>query len=241
MDFVAVRLRPGAEVAQMQPLRVVMPGYVPVLPLRMIGAGVADKVGLVLTILSESRLEAMNFPNGELRDADIVFDFDRAGTDPAADFLAAFDRANRAAQGRLWLTESAAQVALVDVENARAIRCSSAFPAAPPECDRQSVGAPDIALAFRPFGASARVTRLRADLGGAQLDRDLQLAASDRGVRLRTYNYGTLRNDPCINPRSQFEGCSAGGRGVTAGHDLAALALVGLIAAARTRRRRAQN
>jgi MYXO-CTERM domain-containing protein len=239
MDFVAVRLRPGAEVAQMQPLRVVMPGYVPLLPLRMIGAGIADKVGLVLTVIAESRVEAMNFPNGEVRDADLAFDYDRPSTDAAADFLAAFNRINRANGSRVWLTESAARVSASDVSNARSIRCSRGFGAPiPSECTAMSMGTPDVDLAFRPFGAAATVTRLRADLNGTALDRDLQLAASDRAERGRTYNYGTLRNDPCANPSTEFEGCSAGGRTPPGEAYLAGLGVLGLVAAARTRRRR---
>lgn len=49
----------------MQPVRVTMEGYVPRLPLRMIAAGVADKVGLSLVVFSDARIEASNFPNGE--------------------------------------------------------------------------------------------------------------------------------------------------------------------------------
>jgi MYXO-CTERM domain-containing protein len=101
-----------------------------------------------------------------------------------------------------------------------------------------SMGTPDVDLAFRPFGAAATVTRLRADLNGTALDRDLQLAASDRAERGRTYNYGTLRNDPCANPSTEFEGCSAGGRTPPGEAYLAGLGVLGLVAAARTRRRR---
>ncbi|MFO0605261.1 MAG: DUF2330 domain-containing protein [Polyangiales bacterium] len=245
MDFVAVRLRPGAEVTQMQPLRIVMPGYVPLLPLRMIGAGIADKVGLVLTVIAESRIDAMNFPNGEVRDADLVFDYDNPSTDAAADFIAAFNRINRANQNRVWLTESAASVSAGEVSGARSIRCSGGFGTnPPPECfpdGGMRTGTPDVDLAFQPFGGRAVVSRLRADLGGAALDRDLQLAASDRPARGRTYNYGTLRNDPCANPHTEFDGCSAGGRAPPGELYVAGLGALGLVAAARTRRRRAQN
>ena len=239
MDFVAVRLRPGAEVTQMQPLRIVMPGYVPTLPLRMIGAGIADKVGLVLTVIAESRVEAMNFPNGEVRDADLVFDYDAPSTDAAADFLAQFNRINRASMGRVWLTESARRLEGGDVTSARSVRCSGSFGTVPPpECATPPAENSDTALAFRPFAGSAVVTRLRADLNASALDRDLQLAASDRPGRSRSYNYGTLRNDPCADSRTGAEGCAAGRRGRRGGLYLAGLATLGLIAAARTRRRR---
>ncbi len=60
MDYIALRLRPAGEgmVPRMQPVRVTMEGYVPSLPLRMIAAGVADKVGLSLVVFANSRTEA---------------------------------------------------------------------------------------------------------------------------------------------------------------------------------------
>jgi hypothetical protein len=45
MDFVALKLRPGEGVDRMSPVRITTPGYNPSLPLRMIAAGTADKVG----------------------------------------------------------------------------------------------------------------------------------------------------------------------------------------------------
>jgi len=239
MDFVAVRLRPGADVTQMQPLRIVMPGYVPTLPLRMIGAGVGDKVGLVLTVIAESRVEAMNFPNGEVRDVDLAFDYDAPSTDAAADFLAQFDRVNRASMGRVWLTESASRVEAGDVTAARSVRCSGGFGTTPPpECTTPPTQNSDAALAFQPFGGGGFVTRLRADLSATALDRDLLLAASDRPERPRSYNYGTLRHDPCADPHTGFDGCATGRRGPRGALYLAGLATAGLVAAARTRRRR---
>jgi MYXO-CTERM domain-containing protein len=181
----------------------------------------------------------MNFPNGEVRDADLVFDYDNPSSDVAADFIAAFNRVNRANMSRVWLAESAAQVDLSDVTGARSIRCSTGFgTAVPPECNAPQTGTSDINLAFQPFGSRAFVTRLRADLNGSALDRDLQLGASDGGARARTYNYGTLRNDPCANPRTDFDGCSAGGRAPPGELYVAGLATLGLVAAGRARRRR---
>ena len=46
------------------------------------------------------------------------------------------------------------------------------------------------------IGGSATLTRLRADLSPSALDRDLQLMASDLGVRSRSYEYGTILNQP---------------------------------------------
>ena len=236
MDFVAVRLRPNTEVTQMKPLRIITPGYNPSLPLRMIAAGVADKVGLVLTVISEARIEAMNFPNGEIRHADLVWDYDRP-TNAAADFLAQFNRINRANMNRVWLTESAQTLDRTTVDAAMQQRCSGRFGAVPPQnCVDSRVNPPDTQVAFQPLGNAAFVTRLRADLNATALDRDLVLAASDRGARSRTYEYGVLRNDPCTTPRSKFEGCSAR-PGETGASGLAALCVAALAACAIRRRR----
>lgn len=61
-DFVIMR-RPGTGVHQMQPIRVTTRGYNPVLPLRMIAAGIADKVGLTLMVVADGRVEAHGFRN----------------------------------------------------------------------------------------------------------------------------------------------------------------------------------
>lgn len=106
MDYVALRLRPGEGINRMSPIRVTLDGAQPVLPLRMIAAGVADRVGISLVVISASRYEAQNFPNGEIAEGDLTWDFSRPGS-PAADFLNAFNALNRANGDRLWLTETA--------------------------------------------------------------------------------------------------------------------------------------
>lgn len=185
------------------------------------------------------RARGERFPNGEVRDVDLAYDYDNPSTDAARDFLAQFNRINRANQNRVWLTESAERVDVSDVVNARSIRCSSSFGVTPPpECRATGTRQSDSDLAWQPFGSSAVVTRLRADLNATSLDRDLQLAASDGPARPRAYNYGTLLHDPCGNPRSDFEGCSTRGRAAPGELYLAGLATAGLVATARTRRRR---
>ncbi len=237
MDFVAVRLRPSTDVTQMKPLRVITPGYNPTLPLRMIAAGIADKVGIELVVLSESRLEAMNFPNGEVREQDLRYDFDNP-TDPARDFLNAFNRLNTAQGGRLWLTESAGTMNRYQIES-QMTSCADPATMFPQPCETDPrVNPTDVSVAFRNFGETMYVTRMRADLASTALDRDLVLAASDLGARSRNYTYGVIVNtppDPCASPHSEFEGCSArGGDASTMGAVCVALGLI----AARARRRR---
>ena len=213
MDYIALRLRPGEGINRMSPVRVTLDGAQPVLPLRMIAAGIADRVGLSLVVISSARYEAQNFPNGEIREADLTWDFARPGS-PASDFLSAFNSLNRANGDRLWLTESATRQNLGDwVAAAPGFRnpVSPGGPGRPPfgldagtpdagddAADAGPATDPldDVRVAFTGLGDSATVTRFRANMLGTMLTQDLQLRASDLGLRERNYNYGRLLNDP---------------------------------------------
>jgi hypothetical protein len=54
-DFIALRLRPGAGVQEMTPVRVITPGGDPLLPLRMVAAGTLETVDIVLYVIASSR------------------------------------------------------------------------------------------------------------------------------------------------------------------------------------------
>jgi hypothetical protein len=203
LDFVALKLRPGTGVNQMQPVRVTIPGSNPTLPLRMISAGVGDKVGLLLMVIAPSRMEAMSWPNGELRDTDLVYDYNAPSTDTAADFLRAFRALNARNDERLWLSESSQVLSVFAVSNV-VRNIQGTRPTTMVEDDAQR--------AFEGIGNDANVTRLRAELGARALDRDLQLQASDLGLRDPLYRYGTLRNrppEPLPCGAVEYKGCSA--------------------------------
>lgn len=101
-DFIVLRLRPGAGVKQMQPVRITTRGYMPMLPLRMIAAGIGDKVGLQLTVISSGRVEAQGFTNATIDERALTYDF-RARQ---SNYRALFDDALRRRIGRTWVTES---------------------------------------------------------------------------------------------------------------------------------------
>ena len=216
MDYIALRLRPGEGINRMSPVRVTLDGAQPVLPLRMIAAGIADRVGLSLVVISSSRYEAQNFPNGEIREADLTWDFARPGS-PASDFLSAFNALNRANGDRLWLTESATRQSRAGWESAAPSYRNPVSPGGPgrppfgfdagtPDAgddvaDADDAGPAtdpldDVRVAFTGLGDDATVTRFRANMLGTMLTQDLQLRASDLGLRERNYNYGRLLNDP---------------------------------------------
>ncbi len=231
MDYIALRLRPGEGIDRMSPVRVTLEGNVPRLPLRMIAAGVADKVGLSLIVLANSRMEAMNFPNGELSDNDFVWDWNQSNN-PTRDYLNAFERLNNANGGRVWLTESSTVQ-----PRGQWLSQVTQFGGGPPRdagvvlgdsgVTMESDPAVDVGVAFEALGNSATVTRMRADLLGRMLDRDLELAASSAGPRGRVYQYGVERNrqtfPPCppdagvVRPDGGTPFVDAGGATVDAG------------------------
>jgi MYXO-CTERM domain-containing protein len=220
MDFLALRLRPGEGINRMQPVRVMTPGYQPTLPLRMIAAGAADKVGLLLTVLAPSRIGAMNFPNGEVQDRDLIWNWAFPGN-PQADLRTAFEGINRANRGRAWLTESAFQLNRFTLEgpirSGALGRRGPVGPGVPP--GGPGAGLDDVREAFRGLGDNAYVTRLRADLPTTALDQDLILSASDRGNRERFYTYGTVVGSPPPAPPcgGREEAIFVGGSGSSGG------------------------
>lgn len=231
-DFVALKLRGGAAAMprqQMTPVRVTVSGYAPTLPLRMVAAGIADKVGLSLLVIANTRFQASNYPNGEVRESDLVWDWNTTPARiPADDFRAAQRAVLGASGGRAWVTESATPQYSSNLMGL-AQRARFSIPGGPPVCPEGSDGGVDPDGGSSDGGPAVRcveptpeedmrialqgltqpeltVTRLRAELSGNLLDRDLQLEpASVPSVRAREYRYGVIRNEPpppppCANP-----------------------------------------
>jgi hypothetical protein len=74
-DFLALKLVPGAGVSAMRPVRVSTAGAAPILPLRMVAAGTGAKVGITLWVLADGRYEPQNFSFFQVKDADLVWDW----------------------------------------------------------------------------------------------------------------------------------------------------------------------
>lgn len=74
-DFVVVRLRPGAGVKAMRPIRVSTRGVNLALPLRMLAAGAGATVGLKLFVIAEGRFRAKNYPSYAIDPGQIVWDY----------------------------------------------------------------------------------------------------------------------------------------------------------------------
>jgi hypothetical protein len=73
-DFVAMKLRPGANVNAMRPVRVIEPGADPSLPLRMIAIGAGAHVGLTLWVIGEGRYQPQNFPMTTVDFSQLTYD-----------------------------------------------------------------------------------------------------------------------------------------------------------------------
>ncbi len=108
-DFIALRLIPGANVRQMQPVRVVSPGASPVLPLRMVAAGAGMSMPITLFVIGEGRWETQNFVNAVIDPTLLSWDFDSN----TSNFATVRDEALKANDGFTWLTSYSRQRALL--------------------------------------------------------------------------------------------------------------------------------
>ena len=108
-DFIALKLSPGQGVRSMTPVRVTTIGSSFELPLRMVAAGAAANVDLVLYVLAEGRYEAANFGNGHVPQKLVTWDFRTDSSNYAELRLAALG----ADEGNIWLTTHAERDGLI--------------------------------------------------------------------------------------------------------------------------------
>ncbi len=167
MNFVALRLRPGAGVDRMAPVRVRSPGLSLTLPLRMIAAGVGASVDLELFVFAEGRMQTASFPNAEVDREAITYDW----ASRAFDYEAHFEDALFAGTGTQtnWVTEYARRPSLPTLAGFQ-----SGF-----GTELHSAAA-DMAIVQHAL-PDAYLTRLRTRLTPRELGTDLTLASSSGG------------------------------------------------------------
>jgi len=102
-DFIAIKLRPGAGVDQMKPVRVVFPGSSFTLPLRMVAAGTGPTVGITLFVLGEGRWEVQQASNVTVDEQALQWDFASA----SSNYTALREAALGTNGGNAWLTAHA--------------------------------------------------------------------------------------------------------------------------------------
>jgi hypothetical protein len=104
-DFIALRLRPGAGVTQMTPVRVVTPQGHAVLPLRMVAAGIGRSVDIVLYLIGEARYAMPDLVEVEADLDALSFDF----ATRTSNYVELQRRALARNDGHVFLTAYAAQ------------------------------------------------------------------------------------------------------------------------------------
>ncbi len=157
-DFVALRLAPGEGVQAMQPIRIRYASANVTLPLRMVSAGVGDKVGITLWVFAAGRMEAMNYGNATINSGQLAWNW----TTSSSNYTDLFTQtlANTAG-GRAWITEGSQQAQSFGIYTGR-------FGMASAQDWQTATGG----------GAFSWITRMRSDLLARFLDGDLVLQAS---------------------------------------------------------------
>jgi hypothetical protein len=157
-DFVALRLAPGEGVQAMQPIRIHYDSANTTLPLRMVSAGISDKVGISLWVFASGRMESMNYANATIDQSQLAWDWDTN----SSNYAELFDSTLAAtAGGRAWITETTNQAGNYGLSD--------------------TMASDDWRLATRGTfgrGNATWITRMRTNLLARFLDGDLVLQAS---------------------------------------------------------------
>lgn len=225
-NFLAMKLKPGATVQSMRPVRVTTTGSNVVLPLRMVAAGTGAVVGISLWVMGQGRYEPTNFPTFTIKDTDLAWDW--VGNQSNYKTL----RAERttASNGRAWELESSIGIPADQIDNI--VRYGGGFRPGP------GGGQPEAASDYAPIdpvdgkpgktadqvrdedlgilvgrtglGTTLRTTRMRADLAHAALNEDLVVAASTDQSQIGTTRQVTRELNEPICP--VFQGCEVVGQ-----------------------------
>ena len=229
MDFLALKLVPGASVTSMRPVRVTTQGAAPVLPLRMVAAGTGANVGITLWIIGEGRYEPQNFPAFRIQDGEIVWDY----ATQSSNYASVRQFYEQQSGEKAWELESSLPIQVQYftqlVDNGGSQFPSYGYDAGsdygpgqtpdggtePPNQVRDD----DLATLFHGINpADVRVTRIRADLARAALAQDLVLQASADQGQLTNMRYPTQsinkpqcpKYPPCPDGSSGY-GTASGG------------------------------
>ena len=232
-DFLALKLVPGKTVQDMRPVRVTTKGAASVLPLRMVAAGTGSTVGIGLWVVGEGRYETQNFPSFVIPTSDIAWDWSQNKSN-YTDIRA---QKTTAGGGKAWEVESSILLNPSSVENAvnngyyfngggggpggggavdAETQAQQAYlPVTDPQTNAvtktaQQVRAEDLATLFHGIpSATARVTRMRADLAHAALDADLVMTASADQTQLSNIRQLTKELNEPLCP--VYSGCDTAG------------------------------
>ena len=152
--FVVLRLRPGAEVSAMQPVRVRFRGFMGTFPLEMVVVGGSGVIDLSLWVIADQRYQAFNYPTVAIDESELAWDWAASRSSYGELFDEVVDRNG----GRGWVTEYAAT--LEDSELAAVL----------------SEQAPEDYVVATEQIHYPYITRLRTRMLVDHIDQDLQLA-----------------------------------------------------------------
>lgn len=190
-NFLALKLVPNKGVTDMRPVRVTTEGANLVLPLRMVAAGTGAKVGITLWVVGEGRYEPQNFGSFIVSNDDLGWDV----TTTKSNYAAIREKLNVQGENAVWEIESS--IPLVKEAIASTVRAGTfSGPGSATQDQRaeadylpvkdaqgnvtktaSQVRDEDLTTLLSN-AASVRVSRMRADLKHAALDKDLLLRAS---------------------------------------------------------------
>ena len=185
-DFVAVRLSPGKGVQAMQPIRVSWKGKDVSLPLRMVAAGVGDRVGIKLFLIGDGRWTSSNFYTFTLDPSSLYWDFDKA----RSDYTTQRDAISASHGYAAFALETSINVYASSLPKGGPPPTYDAGTSDGGDASADDTGAPnipssesDVDVAFGTYPAR-RVTRLRGDIAASALSQDIVLQADASQAQL---------------------------------------------------------
>lgn len=223
LDFLALKLVPGAGVAAMRPIRITTAGASPSLPLRMVAAGTGAFTSLKLIVLGDGRYQAANAPSVFVDRSQLVWDWDTQSSNYAALRSAVLQTTDNSG----WLVESSYAInpsawSSSIVEGAQVDPAGSGYGDGDPALAVQEAAADAEALFGALDPSSARATFMTAELSKAALAQDLLLeAAPDQSILPTEVQAATSKGTPpCPNCGSgSGSGSSSGGASTTPGDE----------------------
>jgi Uncharacterized protein conserved in bacteria (DUF2330) len=194
MNFLAMKLVPGAGISAMQPVRVTSAGASPVLPLHMVSVGTGATTTITLWVVADGRWQPQNFPFFTISDSELTWDW----TTFTSDYGAVLASKEAASGGTGWLLESSLELSQTTLSNDLIAAVTydgdagGGYLPPPPPVDAgpdasfdagaggDMVAAADADLAVLFAGIkrpNARITRLSTNIAHSALANDLTLEA----------------------------------------------------------------
>ncbi len=212
-NFLAMKLRPGASVQSMRPVRVTTRGPATVLPLRMVSAGTGAVVGITLWTVAQGRYEPTNFPLFSVKQEELSWDWNAS----TSDFKQLRELRAAPLAGRGWELESSFGLSVPRIRQAVQFAGQQAGPQStgdytpiPPSEGKPGKTADEVRLEdlntlFGNITTEIRVTRFRSDIVHAALSEDLVLAApQDQSVLSNVRLVKKEKNEPTC---PVYDGC----------------------------------